>query len=107
MNLEAIDLCLEESKDLLGRVQHAVVEAQAAAYVTGTAAAPPADAACPARDSTRSSSAPGGVRLRPSRWCKLGGGHQHRRSGRGQRGEGRFITGSHAGHRFKRQVTVL
>jgi DNA repair exonuclease SbcCD ATPase subunit len=46
-------------------------------------------------------------RLRPSRWCKLGGGHQHRRSGRGQRGEGRFITGSHAGHRFQRQVTVL
>jgi hypothetical protein len=25
--LEAIDLCLEESRDLLGRVQHAVVEA--------------------------------------------------------------------------------
>ena len=45
--------------------------------------------------------------LRPSRWCKLGSGHQHRRSGRSQRSEGRFITGSHAGHRFQRQVTVL
>ena len=31
--LEAIGLSLEESKDLLGRVQHAVVAAQAAAYV--------------------------------------------------------------------------
>src|SRR5689334_16129778 len=31
--LEAVGLCLEESKDLLGRLQHAVVEAQAAAYV--------------------------------------------------------------------------
>ena len=31
--LEAIGLCLEDSKDLLGRLQHAVVEAQAAAYV--------------------------------------------------------------------------
>ena len=50
---------------------------------------------------------PGGLGLRPSRWCKLGDSHQHRRSGRGQRGEGRFITGSHAGHRFQRQVTVL
>jgi uncharacterized protein DUF6880 len=45
--------------------------------------------------------------LRPSRWCKLGDGHQHRRSGRGQRGKGRFITGGHTGHRFQRQVTVL
>src|SRR3954469_1968134 len=31
--LEAVGLCLEESKDLLGRLQHAVVEAQATAYV--------------------------------------------------------------------------
>ena len=31
--LEAVGLCLEDSKDLLGRLQHAVVEAQAAAYV--------------------------------------------------------------------------
>jgi len=31
--LEAIGLCLKDSKDLLGRLQHAVVEAQAAAYV--------------------------------------------------------------------------
>ena len=31
--LEAVGLCLEESKDLLGRLQHAVVEAQAAACV--------------------------------------------------------------------------
>ena len=31
--LEAVGLCLEESKDLLGRLQHAVVEAPAAAYV--------------------------------------------------------------------------
>src|SRR5690349_3810983 len=31
--LEAIGLCLEGSKDRLGRLQHAVVEAQAAAYV--------------------------------------------------------------------------
>ena len=45
--------------------------------------------------------------LRPSRWCKLGDGHQHRKSGRGQRGKGRFITGGHTGHRFQRQVTVL
>jgi hypothetical protein len=45
--------------------------------------------------------------LRPSSWCKLGGGHQHRRSGRGQRGEGCFITGGHASHGLKRQVTML
>ena len=32
--LETIGLCLKDSKDLLGRLQHAVVEAQAAAYVT-------------------------------------------------------------------------
>src|SRR3954451_18582010 len=31
--LEAIGLCLADTKDLLGRLQHAVVEAQAAAYV--------------------------------------------------------------------------
>jgi hypothetical protein len=31
--LEAIGQCLKDSKDLLGRLQHAVVEAQAAAYV--------------------------------------------------------------------------
>src|SRR3569833_2959421 len=31
--LETVGLCLEDSKDLLGRLQHAVVEAQAAAYV--------------------------------------------------------------------------
>src|SRR3954462_461230 len=31
--LEAVGLCLKDSKDLLGRLQHAVVEAQAAAYV--------------------------------------------------------------------------
>jgi hypothetical protein len=31
--LETIGLCLEESKDLLGRLQRAVVEAEAAAYV--------------------------------------------------------------------------
>jgi hypothetical protein len=31
--LEAIDLCLEESRDLLGRVQHAWVATQAAACV--------------------------------------------------------------------------
>src|SRR3954470_13936356 len=31
--LEAVGLCLEESKDLLGRLQHAVVEAQATACV--------------------------------------------------------------------------
>src|SRR6188474_1844349 len=31
--LETIGLCLEDSKDLLGRLQHAVVEAEAAAYV--------------------------------------------------------------------------
>jgi hypothetical protein len=31
--LEAIGLCLKDSKDLLGQLQHAVVEAQAAAYV--------------------------------------------------------------------------
>jgi hypothetical protein len=31
--LATIGLCLEDSKDLLGRLQHAVVEAQAAAYV--------------------------------------------------------------------------
>src|SRR3954471_11257231 len=31
--LEAIGLCLEDPKDLLGRLQHAVVEAPAAAYV--------------------------------------------------------------------------
>jgi hypothetical protein len=31
--LEAVGLCLAESKDLLGRLQHAVIEAQAAAYV--------------------------------------------------------------------------
>ncbi len=31
--LEAIGLCLKDSKDLLDRLQHAVVEAQAAAYV--------------------------------------------------------------------------
>jgi hypothetical protein len=31
--IEAVGLCLEDSKDLLGRLQHAVVEAQAAAYV--------------------------------------------------------------------------
>jgi hypothetical protein len=31
--LEAIGLCLKDSKDLLGRLQYAVVEAQAAAYV--------------------------------------------------------------------------
>jgi hypothetical protein len=32
--LETVGLCLADSKDLLGRLQHAVVEAQAAAYVT-------------------------------------------------------------------------
>src|SRR3954468_13273049 len=31
--LETVGLCLEDSKDLLGRLQHAVVEAEAAAYV--------------------------------------------------------------------------
>ena len=31
--LEAVGLCLEEAKDLLGRLQRAVVRAQAAAYV--------------------------------------------------------------------------
>src|SRR4029453_7202731 len=31
--LETVGLCLEDSKGLLGRLQHAVVEAQAAAYV--------------------------------------------------------------------------
>src|SRR3954454_12774254 len=31
--LETVGLCLEDSKDLLGRLQHAEVEAQAAAYV--------------------------------------------------------------------------
>src|SRR4051812_6738046 len=31
--LETVGLCLKDSKDLLGRLQHAVVEAQAAAYV--------------------------------------------------------------------------
>src|SRR4051812_21896496 len=31
--IEAVGLCLKDSKDLLGRLQHAVVEAQAAAYV--------------------------------------------------------------------------
>ena len=31
--LEAIGLCLKDSKDLLGRLQHAVVEAQAVTYV--------------------------------------------------------------------------
>jgi hypothetical protein len=31
--VEAVSLCLEDSKDRLGRLQHAVVEAQAAAYV--------------------------------------------------------------------------
>jgi hypothetical protein len=31
--LEAVGLCLKDSKDLLGRLQRAVVEAQAAAYV--------------------------------------------------------------------------
>src|SRR3954469_88087 len=31
--LEMVGLCLKDSKDLLGRLQHAVVEAQAAAYV--------------------------------------------------------------------------
>ena len=46
-------------------------------------------------------------RLRPSSWCKLRGGHQLRKSGRGQFGEGRFITGGHAGHGLKRQVTML
>src|SRR4051812_35665169 len=56
--LETIGLCLEDSKDLLGRLQHAVVEAQAVAYVTGIAAAPPVAAVCAARDSTRSPSAP-------------------------------------------------
>jgi hypothetical protein len=45
--------------------------------------------------------------LRPSSWCKLRGGHQLRKSGRGQFGEGRFITGGHAGHGLKRQVTML
>jgi hypothetical protein len=57
--LETIGLCLEDSKDLLGRLQHAVVEAQAARPTsTGIAAAPPAAAVYVARDSTRSSSAP-------------------------------------------------
>jgi hypothetical protein len=46
-------------------------------------------------------------RLRPSRWCKLGDGHQPRASGRGQRGKRRFITGGHADHGLQRQVTVL
>ncbi|GEO43337.1 hypothetical protein SAE02_74850 [Skermanella aerolata] len=32
--LEAVGLCLKDSEDLLGRLQHAVVEAQAAAYVS-------------------------------------------------------------------------
>src|SRR5919112_4153835 len=31
--LETVGLCLEDSKDLLGRLQHAVVEVQVAAYV--------------------------------------------------------------------------
>jgi hypothetical protein len=31
--LETVGLCLKDSKDLLGRLQHAVVEAEAAAYV--------------------------------------------------------------------------
>ena len=31
--LETVGLCLEDSKDLLGRLQHAMVEAQAATYV--------------------------------------------------------------------------
>ncbi|MGF7212954.1 hypothetical protein GGE65_007590 [Skermanella aerolata] len=31
--LETVGVCLEDSKDLLGRLQHAVVEAEAAAYV--------------------------------------------------------------------------
>src|SRR3954453_4888554 len=31
--LETVGLCLKDSKDLLGRLQHAVVEAQVAAYV--------------------------------------------------------------------------
>src|SRR5687768_13434264 len=48
--LEAIGLCLKDSKDLLGRLQYAVVEAQAAAYVTGIAAAPPVAAVYVARD---------------------------------------------------------
>src|SRR4051812_40610693 len=45
--------------------------------------------------------------LRPSRWCKLGDGHQHCASGRGQRGNGRFIISNHASHGLQRQVTVL
>ena len=45
--------------------------------------------------------------LRPSRWCKLGDGHQHCASGRGQRGNGHFIISGHASHGLQRQVTVL
>src|SRR5690349_9486298 len=40
--LETICLCLEDSKDLLGRLQHAVVEAQAAACVNRRTAGPSA-----------------------------------------------------------------
>src|SRR5687768_2740264 len=52
--LEAIGLCLKDSKDLLGRLQYAVVEAQAAAYVNRHRGC----SACAARGNTRSSSAP-------------------------------------------------
>jgi hypothetical protein len=45
--------------------------------------------------------------LRPSRWCKLGDGHQPRALGRGQRGNGCFIISCHASHGLQRQVTVL
>src|SRR4026207_1381625 len=38
--LEAVGLCLKDSKDLLGRLQHAVVEAPAAAYVNPHAPRP-------------------------------------------------------------------
>ena len=45
--------------------------------------------------------------LCPSRWCKLGDGHQHCASGRGQRGNGHFIISGHASHGLQVQVTVL
>ena len=105
--LEAVGLCLEESKDLLGRLQHAVVEAQAAAYVNRHRRCSACGRRLRGKGQYPIVFRTGGVRLRPSRWCKLGDGHQHRRSGRGQRGKGRFITGGHTGHRFQRQVTVL
>src|SRR4051812_15718202 len=56
--LEAVGLCLEDSMDLLGRLQRAVVEAQAAACVNRIAAVRPVVVTCAAKERPRSSSAP-------------------------------------------------